>query len=92
MRIQDKVDALEHANVEAKPWQLRGEVKASERPLNSLLEEHIDFEAAARPAPAITQEVTASIDEVIKGRILQVRSAPRGCRAPMRPLAPCAWL
>ncbi|KAJ1633116.1 U3 small nucleolar ribonucleoprotein complex, subunit Mpp10, partial [Pavlovales sp. CCMP2436] len=70
-RMQEKIEALEDANVANKPWQLRGEVGAAGRPLNSLLEEHIDFEAAARPAPAITQDVTESIEDIIKQRILQ---------------------
>ena len=36
-RIQDQIKALEEASVAPKPWDLKGEVKSSDRPENSLL-------------------------------------------------------
>ena len=47
-----------------------GEARASQRPLNSLLEEDLDFERIGKPVPVITQEVKEEIEDVIKRRIL----------------------
>ena len=38
--------------------------------MNSLLEEDLDFERAGKPVPVITAEVSESIEELIKRRIL----------------------
>ena len=68
-RLRRTISALEEENVSEKPWMLRGEVTASARPMNSLLEQDIDFEHASRAAPIITPEVTESIEALIKQRI-----------------------
>ena len=51
-----------------------GEATARARPKNSLLEEDLDFErqGGARAAPLVTEESTASLEEKIKARILEV--------------------
>lgn len=46
---------------------------AAKRPKNSALEVDLDFEHNARPAPVITEEVTASLEELIRNRILEVK-------------------
>ncbi len=46
-----------------------GETKASDRPLNSLLEEDLDFEGAGKVAPVITEQVTRTLEDLIKYRI-----------------------
>lgn len=51
-------------------WQ----VTAAKRPKNSALEVDLDFEHNVRPAPVITEEVTASLEELIQKRILEVKS------------------
>lgn len=47
-------------------------VTAATRPRNSALEVDLDFDHNKRPAPVITEEVTASLEELIKKRILEV--------------------
>ena len=42
---------------------------AGARPLNSALEVDLDFERAVRPPPQPTEEVTASIEDLIRKRI-----------------------
>ena len=47
-------------------------ITAAKRPMNSALEVDFDFEHNARPAPVITEEVTASLEDLIKSRIIEV--------------------
>lgn len=42
------------------------------RPKNSALEVDLDFEHNTTPAPVITEEFTATIEELIKSRIIEV--------------------
>lgn len=49
-----------------KNWQMLGEAGAKLRPINSLLEEVLDFNIASKLPPTITQEKTNSIESVIK--------------------------
>ena len=44
-------------------------MRAGARPLNSALEVDLDFERAVRPPPQPTEEVTASIEDLIRKRI-----------------------
>lgn len=50
------------------------QVTAKKRPKNSALEVELDFEHNVRPPPVITEEVTASLEDMIKARISEVRS------------------
>ncbi|XP_028778306.1 U3 small nucleolar ribonucleoprotein protein MPP10 [Neltuma alba] len=72
-KIQAKIQQMEKSNLEPKTWTMQGEVTATKRPLNSALEVDLDFEQNMRPAPVITEEVTASIEEMIQKRILEGR-------------------
>ena len=56
--------------VDKKSWQVLGEVQAKERPMNSLLEVHLDFNVASKLPPQVTQEKTNAIETLIKQRIM----------------------
>ena len=69
-RLVEQIRRLEAENVAKREWTLSGEAKANERPLNSLLEEDLDFERIGKPAPVITTEVSEDLETLIKRRIL----------------------
>jgi U3 small nucleolar RNA-associated protein MPP10 len=50
-----------------------GEATSRARPENSLLEHDLDFEHAGKVVPTVTEESVASLEELIKRRILDVR-------------------
>ncbi|KAF5895631.1 U3 small nucleolar ribonucleoprotein MPP10-like, partial [Clarias magur] len=68
-KMKEKISELEKAALAEKPWQLTGEVSAQTRPENSMLEEDLDFDQASRMAPAVTEETTLQLEEIIKQRI-----------------------
>lgn len=68
--LTEQIRQLEAANVAKKEWTLSGEARAAARPLNSLLEEDLDFERAGKPVPVITQDVTEGLEDMIKRRII----------------------
>ncbi|EEP76072.1 predicted protein [Uncinocarpus reesii 1704] len=69
-KITDEIRRLEAANVAHKEWTLTGEARAADRPLNSLIEEDLDFERVGKPVPVITAEITDDIEALIKRRIV----------------------
>ncbi|KAI0164538.1 Mpp10 protein [Hypoxylon sp. FL1284] len=69
-KLAEEIRKLEAANVAKREWTMSGEAKAADRPMNSLLEEDLDFEHVGKPVPVITAEVSESIEEMIKRRIL----------------------
>jgi U3 small nucleolar RNA-associated protein MPP10 len=69
-RIADEIRRLEAANVAKKEWMLAGEARAVQRPVNSLIEEDLDFERIGKPVPVVTNETTEDIEELVKRRIL----------------------
>ncbi|XP_026439931.1 U3 small nucleolar ribonucleoprotein protein MPP10-like isoform X2 [Papaver somniferum] len=66
-----KIEEMEKANMETKSWNMLGEVTAKERRKNTALEVDLDFEHNVRPAPVITEEVTQSLEGLIKKRVLE---------------------
>ncbi|KAI8083748.1 U3 small nucleolar ribonucleoprotein complex, subunit Mpp10 [Thamnidium elegans] len=69
-RLAAQIEGYEEENVSDKHWTLRGEANAKIRPVNSLLEEDLEFEHANKPVPVITEESTNTLEEIIKKRIL----------------------
>ncbi|KAK9278225.1 hypothetical protein L1049_027787 [Liquidambar formosana] len=72
-RLRSNIEEMERANLEPRTWTMQGEVTAAKRPKNSALEVDLDFEHNVRPAPVITEDVTASIEDLIRKRILESR-------------------
>uniref|UniRef100_A0A673X9K8 U3 small nucleolar ribonucleoprotein protein MPP10 n=1 Tax=Salmo trutta TaxID=8032 RepID=A0A673X9K8_SALTR len=68
-QMAEKIQDLEKAAMGEKPWQLTGEVSAQTRPENSLLEVDVAFDSASRMAPAVTEETTLQLEDIIKQRI-----------------------
>ncbi|KAG8091162.1 hypothetical protein GUJ93_ZPchr0011g28429 [Zizania palustris] len=71
LKMCAKIEEMEKASLEPRTWTMQGEVNASSRPKNSALEVDLDFEHNVRPAPVITEEVTASLEEMIKKRVIE---------------------
>ena len=69
-KIAQEIKRLEAQNVSRKPWQLMGEARAPDRPINSLIEEDLDFERTGKPVPVVTAAVSEDIEALIKRRIL----------------------
>ncbi|XXH03361.1 hypothetical protein Hte_009759 [Hypoxylon texense] len=69
-KLAEEIRKLEAANVAKREWAMSGEAKAIDRPVNSLLEKDLDFEHVGKPVPVITAELSESIEEMIKRRIL----------------------
>jgi U3 small nucleolar RNA-associated protein MPP10 len=55
-----------------------GEATSRSRPVNSLLEEDLEFERAMKAVPIVTEESVNSLEELIKKRIVDV-SNPDAC-------------
>ncbi|OAA35067.1 Mpp10 protein [Metarhizium rileyi] len=69
-KLAEEIRKLEAASVAKREWTLSGEAAAVDRPMNSLLEEDMDFEHVGKPVPVITPEISESIEDLIKRRIL----------------------
>ncbi|PBP19486.1 U3 small nucleolar ribonucleoprotein Mpp10 [Diplocarpon rosae] len=69
-KLGEEIRRLEAASVAKREWTLAGEARAADRPLNSLLDEDLDFERTGKPVLEVTAEVSESIEELIKRRIL----------------------
>ncbi|CEP62728.1 rRNA-processing protein MPP10 LALA0_S06e02366g [Lachancea lanzarotensis] len=70
LEIQRQIAQLEKEAVAEKKWALKGEVKAKDRPDDALLTEDIDFERTSKPVPVITAEITESLEDLIRRRVL----------------------
>ena len=61
-----------------KPWQLTGEIAGPARPENSLLQEHLEYDTAARQAPVITEEVSRTVSLNQSLHVVSMSLAARG--------------
>ncbi|PSN53575.1 hypothetical protein C0J52_09206 [Blattella germanica] len=52
-RLKARIQQLEDKAMSEKPWQMKGEISASARPQNSLLEEAVEFDLTARPGKSL---------------------------------------
>ena len=64
--LVDKIAKIEDEMMGNKKWQMKGEVRAKQRDKNSLLEEYVDFDVASKLPPKVTQEMTNTIEQMIK--------------------------
>lgn len=69
-RIREQILELEAENVGDKEWTMTGEASSKSRPLNSLLEESLEFDQATKVVPIITDETTSSLEDLIRSRIV----------------------
>ncbi|MCJ1243465.1 U3 snoRNP protein [Trapelia coarctata] len=88
LKLAAQIRNLEAENVAKRNWTLAGEARAAERPINSLLEEDLEFERTGKPVPVITAAVSEDIEALIKRRILArefdevIRRRPESLNAP----------
>ena len=69
-KIAAEIRRLEAAAISKRDWTLSGEARAADRPINSLIEEDLQFERAGKPVPVITAEVSEELEALIKRRIV----------------------
>ncbi|CAO3589568.1 unnamed protein product [Absidia cylindrospora] len=68
-RLRAQIEQFEQENIEGRHWTLKGEASVKSRPVNSLLEEDMEFDHSVKPVPVITQETTNVLEDMIKKRI-----------------------
>lgn len=66
----DEIDRLEQKLVNEKDWQLKGEVKAGDRPVNSLIDEILDFKKNIKNTQSYNREYTQNVEQIIQQRII----------------------
>lgn len=72
-KAKKRIQELEAAAMEQKPWEFTGEVAGKKRPENSLLEIDADFDTLRAAAPDVSLERTVSLEDMIKQRVLDER-------------------
>jgi len=70
LEMKQKIKALEEQLVKPRSWELMGEATAISRPVDSLLEQDLDWEYAGKVPEPITAEVNKSLEDMIKQRII----------------------
>lgn len=72
-QLQAEIANLEAELVAEKKWTMKGEVRSKDRPADSLLDDeelpNLEFDRTSKPVPVITEEVTESIEDLIKRRV-----------------------
>ena len=68
--INDKNFArLEKKLVEPREWQMKGEVRASQRPVDGLLTTDLEFDRGIEPSFKISPAVSSKIEDIIRSRV-----------------------
>ncbi|KNC87224.1 hypothetical protein SARC_00659 [Sphaeroforma arctica JP610] len=68
-KLRERIKEIEENNLKSKSWQMSGEATSKTRETNSLLQEVLDFDTTMKPVPEITEEVTQSLEDLIRQRI-----------------------
>lgn len=68
-RLKHQMKQLEDDIVAKKSWQLQGETNSKNRPLNSLLEEVLEFDSTSRAPLIITESTSEKLEDIIMNRI-----------------------
>lgn len=70
-QLQKDIAQLENELVAEKKWMMKGEVTKTQRPEDSLLTEdnNFDFDRVSKPVPIITEQVTETLEDLIRQRI-----------------------
>ena len=78
LRLKKKIQKMEKEALsqvggvgkdDRKIWQMKGEITAADRPENSLLQEHLDYDTVSKQAPIITEQVSKRLEDIIIQRI-----------------------
>ncbi|CAN3353346.1 U3 small nucleolar RNA-associated protein Mpp10p [Diutina catenulata] len=73
LALQKEIEKLEAELVADKKWTMKGEVTSQQRPQDSLLADpetaELEFDRTAKPVPVITEQVTETIEDLIRRRI-----------------------
>eukprot|EP00467_Chlorarachnion_reptans_P025465 CAMPEP_0114512512 /NCGR_PEP_ID=MMETSP0109-20121206/15019_1 /TAXON_ID=29199 /ORGANISM="Chlorarachnion reptans, Strain CCCM449" /LENGTH=614 /DNA_ID=CAMNT_0001692209 /DNA_START=288 /DNA_END=2132 /DNA_ORIENTATION=- len=70
LKMKRVIKDIETKIVQPREWVMSGEVSASKRPANSLLETDLDFQLAQRLPEPVTEETTLELEELIRQRII----------------------
>lgn len=68
-KLAKQIAVLEQRNVAKRSWELMGEARASDRPADSLVDAHLEFEMADKHPELITETVTANLEDLVRQRI-----------------------
>lgn len=72
-KLRAEIANLEAELVAEKKWTMKGEVRSKDRPTDSLLDDEeapsLEFDRTSKPVPVITDDVTESIEDLIKRRV-----------------------
>eukprot|EP00080_Pristionchus_pacificus_P014699 PDM74719.1 hypothetical protein PRIPAC_43670 [Pristionchus pacificus] len=66
--IKKRIAQLEDENLEARKWDLQGEVGSAQRGENTLLEQHVEFDHGMTRAPTITEDFNEKIEAIVLQR------------------------
>jgi len=69
-RISEEIEKLEANAVTKNTWSFLGEASGRQRPLNSALENNLEFHQVSKSRPNISIEATQSLEDSIKQRII----------------------